>query len=876
MRQRTSVHALNRGIISRLGLARIDLNRTALSGETMTNWMPRVLGCMSLRPGLGHIGSVAGFAHMLPFVFSADDKALIEFSDSLLRVWVDDALVTRATVTAAVANGTFTTNLTSWTDADEAGATSAQVTGGYMSLIGTGANAAKRIQAVTVNQAGTEHALRIIIARGPVTLRVGSTSDGDEYVTETALGTGTHSLAFTPSGTFYISFSNVNIPAALVDSVAVESAGIMTLPTPWDEDDLVNIRTDQSADVIFIACDGFQQRKIERRGTHSWSIVLYQSDTGPFMVENISAITITPSALTGDITLTASASLFKSTNVGSLYRITSSGQTVTATITGQDQWTDPIRVTGVGGQRTFGIILSGVVDSTVTLQYSVESPGSWVDTGTSYTDIVSASFSDDLDNQLIYYRIGVKTGDYGSDTISAIINYSSGSITGVARVTAYTSATVVSAAVLTAMGAATGSSEWWESFWSDRRGWPSAVAFFEGRLWWFGKGWNWGSISDSYYDFDDFFEGDAGPIIRSIASGPIDKIHWALALERLIIGTPLTEFSIRSTSFDEPVTPSNFHIKPSSTQGSKSIVPAFLDDDGIFVNRNGRRVYQITFDATRNTYNSTDLTVAVPDLNDAGIVQIAVQRKPDTRIHCVRDDGTVAVMVIDLAENVAAWVEVETDGEIEDVSVLPSEEEDAVYYVVKRGHNRYLEKWAMESECQGGTLNKQADSFEVYDGAAATTIASSHFSHGEDVVVWADGVDLGEHTIQGSSLILETAAESVVFGLPYTAQFKSTKLGQTVTGSPLNLTKRISTVGLIMADAHSQGLRYGTDFDHLYGMPAYEDGKLVEDDKIWDEYDKPAIEIGGDWTTDSRLCLQAAAPRPVTVLAASITMTVSD
>jgi hypothetical protein len=30
--------------------------------------------------------------------------------------------------------------------------------------------------------------LRIVIARGPVYLRVGSTSGGDEYVSETALG----------------------------------------------------------------------------------------------------------------------------------------------------------------------------------------------------------------------------------------------------------------------------------------------------------------------------------------------------------------------------------------------------------------------------------------------------------------------------------------------------------------------------------------------------------------------------------------------------------------------------------------------------------------------------------------------------------------
>ncbi|WP_196300918.1 hypothetical protein, partial [Streptococcus pneumoniae] len=68
----------------------------------------------------------------------------------IMRVWVDDALVTRPSVSTAVANGDFTTNLTSWTDNDEAGATSQWVSPGYMELVGTGTNAAIRDQQVTV------------------------------------------------------------------------------------------------------------------------------------------------------------------------------------------------------------------------------------------------------------------------------------------------------------------------------------------------------------------------------------------------------------------------------------------------------------------------------------------------------------------------------------------------------------------------------------------------------------------------------------------------------------------------------------------------------------------------------------------------------
>ena len=54
-REITSLQAFNRGKISKLGLARTDLDRTRLSAEEQNNYVPRVLGSMMLRPGLGYI-----------------------------------------------------------------------------------------------------------------------------------------------------------------------------------------------------------------------------------------------------------------------------------------------------------------------------------------------------------------------------------------------------------------------------------------------------------------------------------------------------------------------------------------------------------------------------------------------------------------------------------------------------------------------------------------------------------------------------------------------------------------------------------------------------------------------------------------------------
>src|SRR6185437_5287136 len=95
--QNSATLALNRGVRSLLGLARVDLARYRMAAALMVNWMARVLGSMMLRPGWKYLGATASNAHArtIPFVFSANDTARIEITLALLRVWVTGALVAR-------------------------------------------------------------------------------------------------------------------------------------------------------------------------------------------------------------------------------------------------------------------------------------------------------------------------------------------------------------------------------------------------------------------------------------------------------------------------------------------------------------------------------------------------------------------------------------------------------------------------------------------------------------------------------------------------------------------------------------------------------------------------------------------------------------
>jgi hypothetical protein len=294
---------------------------------------------------------------------------------------------------------------------------------------------------------------------------------------------------------------------------------------------------------------------------------------------------------------------------------------------------------------------------------------------------------------------------------------------------------------------------------------------------------------------------------------------------------------------------------------------------------------ELSFNAEIYDYQSTDLTALVPEIGQPRIVRMDVQRQPDTRIHCVRSDGTVAIAIFDRTENVLCWLEVDTDGYVEDVAVLPGDSgdsEDAVYYHVRRVINgstkRYLERWATEAQCQGGTVNRQADSHYVYSGAATTTITGLGHLEGESVVAWGGGRDLGTYTVTSSQITgLPVAVADAVVGLTYRARWKNAKFALSGSlGLSLLQPKKIAQLGLVLYNTHHQGLQYGPSFDALSDLPGIEDGTAVADDTVHATYDQESFEFDGEWDTDSRICLQAQAPLPVTILAAVATVETHD
>lgn len=897
--------SFNRGEVAQAALGRVDIERLRLSAETQLNFMPTVLGPMTLRPGLQYLGGTRSnlTGRLMPFVFANDDLALLELTHETLRVWTIAAdvetLVTRLSVSTVVTNGDMSSDA-GWTltqTGTGASATVQTITAGKMVLASPargGLALAKRSVTISATDQGVKHAFSITVDRGPVTFRCGSTDGDDNYIGETTLDTGYHSLAFTPGvgvGTVYIQFETHTARSKIVDNCTIAAAGVMTITAPWDVLDLPYLRITQSGDIIYVACDGYKPYKIERRGLTSWSIVEFLSNDGPLLSANGTDITFVAGALDGNTTLTASRSYFTSSHVGCLFRLFSEGQSVSNALCEAGRVTDTIRVAGAATvDRRFSYTITGTWVGTLTLQRSEVSESEGFRDVIAYNttaNVGTTNIDDTLVNVIAWYRWIIKTGQYTSGTATVAMTYLGGGGAGYCRVTAFSSSTSVNIEVLHPFQSLNATSNWNEGEWSDNTSWPNAVAFHDGRLWWAGRDKIWASVSDDYTSNDEDVVGDSGPMNRSVGFGPVATINWLLPLTRLIVGRQSAETSIRSSSLDEPLTPTNFTLKDCSTQGSAAVAAVKIDTRGVFIQQSERRAYALAFDSNVQDYTATDLTRLNPDIGVEGFTELSVQRQPDTVMHFTRGDGQVACLTHDVAEEVNAWWRIETDGVIESVSVLPGTQEDRLYFLIKRTINsidvRYIEKMALRSLCKGLPGARLADSFVLYDGSSATVMTGLSHLENETVCVWGwddidtEGTDLGTYVVSSGQITLTSAVENAVIGLVYTATFKSAKLAYAAQGgTALNQTKKVDRIGLILTNTHYQGLQFGQNFTRMDNLPLVKSGVDISANTVHSTYDEMMVPVPGQWNSDARLCLKAAAPRPCTVLAAVIGLTTHE
>jgi len=897
-RAQAPVYALNGGEVGKESVQRLDIDKMRFSGELYENIFPKVIGSFQFRGGFGYKADAPvneADNIFLKFIFGSSQNALLHFSSDGMRIFDadSDSYLTRAAVSTTISEGDFDAQ-GEWTDESDAGAT-AVISGGNCTLTGASGSEASIEQDIAVSGTDdtTEHALEIEVLAGPVGLSIGTTSGGEEILGYTGLEEGFHSLAFTPGdgvSTVYIRLTNAEEKEAVVTKCDIAPSGTIVVEHPWATADLRGLNYAQSSDVIFVASDGtYQQRRIERRSTTSWSVVRYKVDDGPFDILPDESVSLTSDGLSGNVTLTADTPIFSEDDVGSLFRLVHYSQFVEASFTAAAQTSNNIVVTGSGGNdRRFDYAITGTWVGSVAIDRAIGNDVSFSRYVT-YTANITDDLNDGLDNSTVYYRW--RAVDITSGQADVELDFEGGVTYGVLRITAYTDESTLEAEVLSPIAETDSTTQWDRGTWSDRNGWPSSVTFFDGRLWWGRGGVVYGSTSDAFDVYDDLSEDDAGdsaPVVRSIGTDTSQGVLWLLGLQRLIAGTDTAEISIRASSFDEPITASSFVPRVASTRGSVDVQAVQVDSEGIYVQRSNARAYRFAFDSGRNDYFSFELTKLHREIIEDGVVKMDVQRHPDTRVWFLLETGEARVLTLEVEEGVVAWSRVTTEnGIVEDIAVLPSAGEDRVFAIVKRtidsSEVRYIEELAPLSESIGSAHNCMADSYVKGTQVASTTISGLDHLEGEEVVVWADGASLHNQdnmmTVSGGEITVSEAVTDYVVGLAYSGYWTSTDLAYgSDLGTALTQRKRVSHLGLVMNDVALDGLRIGKSFDDrdLRRIRQEKGGKQIDGGEVLAKYNYDATSFPGGWDTESRVNIQMKAPYPATISAMVLSMKTKD
>lgn len=447
---------------------------------------------------------------------------------------------------------------------------------------------------------------------------------------------------------------------------------------PYSVADMAEVKWCQSADILYLFHPEYTIRQVRRTSSTTFSIQTFTPFTGPFLEANTTAITLTPSATSGSVTITASSDLFASTDVGRLIRLNN----------GADTW-------------------------------------------------------------------------------------------GLFEITAYSSATSVTADTKVGPNDTSATTNWRLGAWSDTTGYPSVGTFHDDRLWVAGTTTQpytvWSSEVGQYdrwrpSDTDGTVADDHG-ITASFVAGRVHHILWLESTPNgLVVGTSDSEGVLRPASIADPISPLNLERVIMTYRGSRAgAMPVRVDKSIIFVQRDGKTVREIYVSPDSQDFDTTDISILAEHLFTQKVKQLAYQQTPYSVVWGLLDDGTLVSLTFEKSQDVFGWAQHETDGLVESICVIPGPEQDELWMVVRRTINhsatRYVERlgthWDNEIEDA-----KFFDCYVTVEQTASTTVSGLDHLEGETIGLLVDGAAHATRTVLSGDVTLSRKGTIIQAGLP--------------------------------------------------------------------------------------------------------------
>lgn len=670
---------------------------------------------------------------------------------------------------------------------------------------------------------------------------------GLEYIAEVADSDKPHRVIgfkFSTGTRFVLEFGD-NTLRFYSNGVQVESSpGVpYTLVTPYSDETVFILQVKQINDVVYLTHPVIAPYKLSRVTDTNWTLTEVNWTYPPLREENTTDITLACSnrAIGTGRTLTAvGGTPFTADNIGGYFEIRhlregdgvdlaisgSAGNVTSTSLTVRGDWQV------VTTERWYGVLL---------VQRSTDAGSTWKTIRKFKSSANRNVSATGTETEECLLRLDyTATGDpYGAGTwvgvaptayvrATATLESTEAYTAGLIKVTGFTSSTSLTVDVIQTLGATTATDLWSEGAWSTRRGFPATVGLFEQRLL-FGATsekptrW-WGSVTG---DFENFTYGDDddAAVAFDIATAESNPIKWIQSLGRVLMGTSGTEHSAAAGDANEPLTPSNVAVRDHSAYGSGDFQPITVGDAVLYIQRQGRKLREMSFDIQKDGYVSPDLTLLAEHVTSPSILQLAFAQQPDPTVFASTGEH-LAVLTYNREQSITAWsryTSEDGDAFFESVTTIYGDEADEVWCVVRRtvdnDQKRYVERFAVESESK--TASRLLDSY--VDGTLVApfsgTISGLDHLEAKTVRLVVAGAVIGDYVVTGGAITVNAddvpTLGTYVVGLPYNAIIQPMKIEVPMAnGASAGRQRRISELTLRFKDT-AGGVWFGPDLDNL-------------------------------------------------------------
>ena len=683
---------------------------------------------------------------------------------------------------------------------------------------------------------------------------------------------------FSTTQTYILEFGNQYI-RIYKDKGQVQSGGsAVEIATPYLTAELFDIKFAQSADVMYIVHPNHATRKLSRTSHINWTLTTCNFTNGPFQDTNTSTTTLTPSATTGSVTITASANTFVSTDVDRLVRIGDGIAKITgftsATEVNATTSTDFANTnastnfslgafsttTGFPSTVTFfeqRLVFAGTINQPQTIFFSKSGDYENMDAN------IGGTISD---SDAIIYTIAsnqVNAIRFMTATRTLIIGTAGGefSVSGGGADVAITPTNILIKK-------------------QSNHGAANLDALAVGNVTLFMQRARRKMRELAYnFDVDGYIAPDMTILAEHITEGGItqmayqqepNQIIWLVRGDGELIG-----FTYQR---EQQVTAWHRHIFGGKFGEATITVTDFANI------ADNTKIVLTKSDGTSTTFNSATSATSGKFHTTSSNNQTATNLKTlidaDSNFTATVSTNTVTIkettpqstgfLTITTGDTTRLASTDEGKAICESVAVIPTDDtEYEVYIIMKRTINgstkRYIEVLNTFdfTETDNTTFNF-LDSQLDYNGSATTTISGLSHLEGQTVSILADGATHADKVVSSGSITLDRSSTKVKVGLSYTSLLQTMRIDAGARdGTSQSKTKRIYEITIRLFE--SVGVEVGPDLNNLERIP-FRSSANAMDQGITPFTGDKEVEFRGNYETDGFVFVRQTQPLPLTIL----------